>query len=274
MPYKMQLKNRFGVALIAASVAAGLAQSAGAKDVPNEKVAFEIAARSDRSDRGFANSKAELVMVLRNAAGRETERKLEITTYELPAEEIGDRTLVKFTAPRDINGTALLSHAHILKADDQWLYLPSIKRIKRISSANKSGPFVGSEFAFEDMTGQELNKYSYSYISERPCGELVCDLVERSPLYKGSAYSRQVAWIDQKHFQLRKVEYYDRKGDALKTLEYSDYRLYENGFWRPHLLAMNNHQTGKETELQFRDYQFGLKLSERDFVKGKLSRLR
>ena len=71
-----------------------------------------------------------------------------------------------FRTPRDIEGTALLSHAQILEPDNQWLYLPALKRVKRISSANKSGPFVGSEFAFEDFTALELNKYDYVWLSE------------------------------------------------------------------------------------------------------------
>ena len=127
---------------------------------------FEVAARSDRSDRGFGDSEVELTMVLRNSAGKETQRRLTITTLEVPDESVGDQSLVMFSTPRDIAGTALLSHARILDPDDQWLYLPALKRVKRISSANKSGPFVGSEFAFEDFTSLELNKYDYEWIRE------------------------------------------------------------------------------------------------------------
>ena len=114
---------------------------------------FEVAARSDRSDRGFQDSEVALQMILRNAAGQETTRKLRITTLEVQDEDVGDKSLVIFDSPRDIDGTALLSHAKILEPDNQWLFLPALKRVKRISSANKSGPFVGSEFAFEDFTG-------------------------------------------------------------------------------------------------------------------------
>lgn len=105
---------------------------------------FEIAARADRTDLGFGDSEVELRMILRNAAGQESSRALRITTLEKPNESVGDKSLVVFDTPRDIEGTALLSHAKILDPDDQWLYLPALKRVKRISSANKSGPFVGS----------------------------------------------------------------------------------------------------------------------------------
>jgi outer membrane lipoprotein-sorting protein len=234
---------------------------------------FEIAARSDRSDLGFGDSAVDLTMVLRNAAGQESTRSLRIVTLEKPSEEVGDKSLVIFETPRDIEGTALLSHAKILDPDDQWLYLPALKRVKRISSSNKSGPFVGSEFAFEDFTSIELNKYEYELLREEACGEFMCDVVERIPLYENSGYTRQVSWVDQTDFQLRKVEFYDRRGDLLKTLELSDYRQYGD-IWRAHLLVMTNAQTKKRTDMAYGDYEFNTGVSESDFVKGRLTRLR
>jgi len=239
-----------------------------------EQHGYEIAARSDRSDRGFGDSRVELQMILRNAAGLETTRDLEITTLEIPDEDQGDKSLVVFSTPRDIDGTALLSFARILEPDDQWLYLPALKRVKRISSANKSGPFVGSEFAFEDFTSLELNKFDYRYAGSEPCGTLTCDMVERFPRYANSGYTRQVAWIDQDVFQIRKVAFYDRRGDLLKTLTLGDYRDYGNGLWRAQTLRMVNHQTGKSTDLVYGEYRFGNGLGDGDFDKGRLARLR
>jgi hypothetical protein len=235
---------------------------------------FEVAARSDRSDRGFKDSRVDLTMILRNQAGQETERLLSIKTLELPDEDVGDKSLIVFFEPADIDGTALLSHAKILDPDDQWLFLPALKRVKRVSSVNKSGPFVGSEFAFEDFTALELNKFTYRYLELEPCGDLICDVVERTPRYEHSGYTRQKAWIDTKDFQIRKVEFYDRRGDLLKTLSLSDYRLYPPAYWRAHKLAMVNHQTGKSTDLIYGDYAFGLNFDDRDFVKGALKRQR
>lgn len=239
-----------------------------------EEKGFEIAARSDRTDVGFGESEVELHMILRNAAGQETTRSLRISTLEKPDESVGDKSLVLFDTPRDIEGTALLSHAKILDPDDQWLYLPALKRVKRISSSNKSGPFVGSEFAFEDFTAIELNKFDYKHTGTDACGELQCDVLERSPRYENSGYTKQVAWVDQADFQIRKVEFYDRRGDLLKVLELKDYRQYDNGVWRPHLMSMTNVQTNKQTDLIYSDYNFEVGLGESDFVKGRLSRLR
>jgi len=116
-----------------------------------EEKGFDISARSDRSDRGFEDSQVKLKMILTNSAGNKAIRTLTIKTLEVPDEKIGDKSIIIFDSPADINGTAMLSHAKILDADNQWIFLPALKRTKRISSVNKSGPFVGSEFAFEDL---------------------------------------------------------------------------------------------------------------------------
>ncbi len=238
------------------------------------KKGYEIAARSDHTDKGFNNSQVTLTMVLRNAQGQETSRSLNIATLETNDQELGDKSLIVFDSPADIDGTALLSHAKILDPDDQWLFLPSLKRIKRISSANKSGPFVGSEFAFEDFTALELNKYDYRYLREEPCADLQCDVLERYPRYENSGYTKQISWIDQTDYQVRKVEFYDRRGDLLKTLTFTDYRQYEQQYWRPHTMQMVNHKTKKSTDLVYSDYTFKTDLISRDFVKNALLRIR
>jgi outer membrane lipoprotein-sorting protein len=259
----------FTAALLTVSVAVAADENTSA-----EQKGYEIAARSDRSDRGFGDARVALTMVLRNKAGKETSRSLSISTLEVEDENVGDKSITVFATPADIKGTALLSHAKILEPDDQWLYLPALKRIKRISSVNKSGPFVGSEFAFEDFASQELNKFSYLYLREEACGDLTCDVIERKPRYEHSGYTRQIAWVDQQDFQTRRVEFYDRRGDLLKTLTLTDYRQYDGGYWRPHRLAMVNDRTGKETDLIYADFVFGTGLTDKDFVKGKLSQLR
>ncbi len=262
--------------IAALSLLIALAASAGERALAEtaEETGYAIAARSDRTDLGFGDSTVELRMILRNAAGQESERALSIATLEKENEDVGDKSLVLFATPRDIEGTALLSYAKILEPDDQWLYLPALKRVKRISSANKSGPFVGSEFAFEDFTATELNKFDYRFLLTEACGDLQCDVVERLPRYENSGYTKQIAWVDHRDYQIRKVEFYDRRGDLLKVLSLDDYRQYGNGVWRAHRLTMNNVQTNKETDLVYSDYQFGVGLTEDDFVKGRLSRLR
>jgi len=247
----------------------------------NEKqateVGYEIAARSDRSDRGFKDSITTMKMILRNSAGRESSRTVRMKTLEIPDENVGDKSVVVFDQPRDVKGTALLSYAKILEADDQWLYLPALKRVKRISSTNKSGPFMGSEFAFEDFTSQELNKFTYKYIGRDKIGDLDVYVVERYPRYEGSGYTKQIAYIDTADFQTRRVVFFDRKGEKLKTLDMTDYKNYgtvAKPIWRPHTMKMVNHQNGKSTDLIYDSYAFKTGLKESDFVKSALKRVR
>ena len=242
-------------------------------ETPEEK-GFAIAAKSDRSDRGFGDSTVKLKMVLKNKAGKSSTRELSIKTLEVQDENVGDKSMLVFASPRDVSGTALLSHAKILDPDDQWLYLPALKRVKRIASTSKSGPFVGSEFAFEDFTSLELNKYSYKYLRTEEYDGMVCDVVERYPRYEDSGYKRQISWIDQETSQVRKVDFYNRRDALLKTLTLKDYKKYEDKYWRSLTLEMVNHQTGKSTTLTYEDYEFGTGLEDGDFVKGKLLRAR
>ncbi len=122
--------------------------------VTPEERGLAIAVEADRRDAGFEDFTAELTMVLRNRHGQESRRAMR--TRNLEQESDGDKSLVIFDQPNDIRGTALLTFSHKTGDDDQWLYLPALKRVKRISSSNKSGPFVGSVFAYEDISSQEV----------------------------------------------------------------------------------------------------------------------
>jgi predicted RND superfamily exporter protein/outer membrane lipoprotein-sorting protein len=238
-------------------------------DTADSQKGLEVSAKSDRSDRGFEDSITVVTMTLHNTKGEQAKRVMEFKTLEVQDESLGDKSVVVFRYPTDISGTSLLSHAKILDQDDQWLYLNSMKRVKRISSKNKSGPFMGSEFAFEDLTSQELNKYEYKWLNTESCGDFICDVVERIPLYEFSGYTRQKVWIDQDVYQLRKIEYFDRKNDLLKTLKLSEYKQYK-GIWRSHFWDMKNHQTKKKTELSFASFTFHNALTDIDFSKSRL----
>ena len=120
-----------------------------------------IAQENDKRDNGWGDARAEMRMVLTNGSGETSERALRFMMLENTDPNDGDWSLMTFDRPRDIEGTALLTYSHVKDADDQWLYLPAVKRVKRISSTNKSGPFVGSEFAFEDFSTQQFGKFAY-----------------------------------------------------------------------------------------------------------------
>jgi len=238
-------------------------------ETPEEK-GLAIAQEADNRDKGFQDNMANVRMILRNRQGESSERELEIRALENTAADDGDKSFVIFSKPLDIKSTALLTYTHIKDADDQWLYLPAVKRVKRITTSNKSGPFVGSEFAYEDMTSPEVAKYTYRYVRDEPCGDLKCFVVERYPVYENSGYSKQIAWIDQSEYRFQKIEFYDRKDALLKTLTLKDYHQYLGKHWRPHDMLMENHQTGKSTEMVWSDYRFRTGLKESSFSQNAL----
>ncbi len=238
----------------------------------DEEKGLEIAKAADAYDEGFVDFVADMVMTLRNRKGQESVRQIRIHTLEVTNE--GDKSMSIFDDPADVKGTAMLTFTHGLEPDDQWLYLPALKRVKRISSRNKSGPFMGSEFAFEDLGSQEIEKYSYKFLREEACGDWQCNVIERKPLYKHSGYTRQTVWMDKDQFRVAKTEFFDRKNSLLKTLEFSGYKQFLDHYWRPGKMDMQNHQTGKSTTLEWKNYRFRTGLSEKDFNKNKLKSLR
>ena len=238
---------------------------------PQEK-GLELAVAADNRGSGFVDSQSSMEMTLINKQGKESRRSLRVKVLE--GKDDGDKSLTIFDTPRDQKGTALLTYTHKEKSDDQWLFLPALKRVKKISSRNKSGPFVGSEFAFEDIGAQEVEKYNYLYIGEESVAGFDCYKMERFPTDKYSGYTRQVVWMEKEDYRVVKVEYYDRKKSLLKTLETSDWHLYNDTFWRSHKSVMTNHQTGKVTRLDFSNYKFSVGLKSADFTKNSLKRVR
>ncbi len=249
----------------------GLGLGAAAQAQTPEERGLAIAQEADRRDTGWQDSEAQMTMILRNKRGEESVRKLRVKALEV--ENDGDKSLTIFDEPPDVRGSAMLTFSHKSGPDDQWLYLPKVGRVKTIASKNKSGPFMGSEFAFEDLSSQEVEKYTYKYLRDEACDALQCFVVERDPVDENSGYTRQVVWLDQEAYRVHKVEYYDRKNSLLKTLVAEDFKQYLEQYWRPHRLYMENHQTGKSTELLWSEFKFKVGLGESNFTQNVLKRL-
>ncbi len=267
----------FTILLFAATLSAPFAY-ANVGDEENIAKGLAIAIESDKRDTGFSDQTANMVMELRNKQGDVSTRTIRIKTLEVNGD--GDKSLSIFDKPHDVKGTAFLTYSHAIKPDEQWLYLPALKRVKRINSKNKSGPFMGSEFAYEDLASQEVEKYTYKYLrdekiktKEFPEG-VDTFVVERYPQYEHSGYTRQLAWVNKDRYVAEKIEFYDRKNDLLKTLINSDYHQYLDQYWRPDEMYMENHQTGKSTILKWENYKFKTGLTDKDFSRNSLKRAR
>ncbi len=244
-----------------------LAQS----ETPEERGLRIAREANDRND-GFGDFTAEMTMVLFDRLGREARRQMRFKVLEVPGN--GDKSLFVFDQPRDVQGTALLTHARINSPDDQWLYLPALKRVKRISASTRSGSFMGSEFSYEDMSTPELEEYTYRHFHDEPCGDFICTVSEHFPRDQKSGYSRKVVWQDRAELRTWKVEHYDRKGSHLKTLTFADYQQYLDRFWRAGKMTMVNHLTGKSTVLNWSNFRFRTNLDDGEFTQTALRRVR
>lgn len=244
----------------------GVLETSLALSETSQERGLAIFKKIDAEDAGFKGSRALLTMTLINKAGARAERVMQSHMLEIQEEGKGDLSINRFLEPPDIKDIALLSHENIGKPDNQWLYLPAYKKIKRIASRNKSGSFQGSEFSYEDLASFHYRKYTYNFLREENHQGKPAFVVERFPTDRYSGYSRQTVWVDKEINQVVKVDYYDRREAHLKTALYSGYKKHLGKFWRMGRIEMSNHQTGKKTILEFRDWKLGLDLKKREFT--------
>ncbi len=228
---------------------------------------YEVAKKSDAAMEGFVDARSEMSMTLVNANGQKSERTMRMAVLE---KEEGDKSLMEFLSPADVKGTKFLNYEHSERDDDQWLYLPALKRTKRISGSNKSGAFMGSEFSYEDLSAFNVDKYRYSGDAKSVTLEGVTMYEsERIPKDENSGYTKQVSWVDTENYLVRKVDYYDRKNALLKTAVFEDYKKI-GGVWRMGKITMTNHQNDKQTILVWRNESVKNGLSDADFNKRVL----
>lgn len=256
-------------ALMVVTVTAA-AQDTAQSDAQRE--GYRIAKEMTDRDKGFQSYQMKFQMQLTDRQGDSSVRKVRGMVLEVPGD--GDRNLTVFDSPGDVRGTAFLSYAHPTRADDQWLYLPALKRTKRIAVESQSGSFVGSEFSFEDLTAQELEKFRYRFNGEGTYeGRKVLKLT-RLPVYQGTGYRRQEVLVDSDRYIPLKIDYYDRRDALLKTLVFKGYQAYEGHFWKADEMMMVNHQNGKSTRLTFSDYDFRANIPARSFDPRRLEFVR
>ncbi|MEW9920224.1 outer membrane lipoprotein-sorting protein [Marimonas sp. MJW-29] len=253
--------------------AAGLALFGGraARAETARERGLRIATDASNRRGGYRDISATGEMVLRTASNQTSNRRFDASWIDAGRND--SRSLLIFRWPGDIRNTALLTHAYPTKTDDQWLFLPAMERVRRIRGSGRSGSFVGSEFAFEDMVDQEVAKFDHIWIADERCpGSGTChviDMIPRSP----SGYSRQRVWLDTKELRLQRVQYFYRGGAHLKTLTVGKYRLYNNRFWRAGQMVMENHLTGAGTTLNWKDYVFDRGLNANAFTVNALRRI-
>jgi hypothetical protein len=234
------------------------------------KTGREIAEQADATQRGFVDESVATTMYLINAREDTVVRELKNLTIERENSE--DYSLIQFLNPPDVRGTGLLTYQNPRGDDQQWLYLPELRRVKKISSRNKSGAFMGSEFAYEDITNNMLEKFEYTLLGEEEYEGKMCYVVDRVPTYENSGYTKIKTWYERDRFLFVRAEYTDRKNSLLKVLTLHGWKQYESGTWRADRMVMENLQTKKKSILIFGDRRMDVGLEESQFNQRNLQR--
>lgn len=230
----------------------------------------EIASTVDQRDSGFADYVVEGRMTIRREGSTPAMREFTMSTLEV--RDDGDKRLVVFSEPRDLAGFVSLTYSHAGAPDDQWIYLPSIKRTKRLAARDKTGSFAGSEFSYEDIATWELSNYTYEFIRDEPCGTpaTTCHTIANIPRYPYSGYARLVETIDPRIWQPVRIVYFDSENRELKRLEFYDYKQYLEKHWRPGRMVMTNARDKSVSEIVWSEYKFQTGLKASDLIDSKM----
>lgn len=233
-----------------------------------KQTAFEVAKMVSESNDGFVGETGTMEMILMSA-GSKISRKMSSQSMELKNE---DRTLLEFSLPKDVAGTKLLTWSYEEEDDKQWIYLPALRRVKRITSSGKSSSFMGSEFTFEDLRTPALDKYKYSDLKTSDGSKGYDWSYIRTPKEK-SGYSKQEVKIAKKYLSPTEIKFFDRSGELLKVATYEGFKEFKVGprsFWRPSKITMENVQTQKKSIILWDERKIGVKQKASIFTKGAL----
>jgi outer membrane lipoprotein-sorting protein len=233
-----------------------------------------IMKKNDRQ-RKAENERLELEMKLINKKGKERVRKV---TQIKKTDAVGnEKSLIRFLSPADVKGTGLLTIEHSERDDDQWLYLPALKKVRRISASNKSDNFVGTDFTYQDLKGEEFKNYNYKLLKVEKLDGYDCYVIAALPNNqkekKESGYSKREIWIDKENFVNIQTRFYNKKEEFYKILKAGDIRLIEGeNKWRAFHMEMENKKTNHKTILLFNKILINKGIADENFTQRYLER--
>ena len=225
---------------------------------------LQVIEKAKQNGKGFKDLVHEVKMLLVDETGDSTER--EMLMKAMTQQDGESFSMLIFTAPQREKGISLLTVTEPGASDKQYLYLPSSRRVKRITSSNKGSSFRGSEFTFEDLSDQKTEDYRFEMVREEPCANLSCYVIDRFPKSDESSYSKTRMWIDAEYFRLQKAEFFDRDNQLLKTMQTNGYELFEGQYWNPKEVVMANAQSGKSTKMVSLSLKMNSGLKESEFT--------
>ena len=219
----------------------------------------------------------ESTMTLTNDKGQQRVRKMRSASILQP-NGIDSKLLIRFLFPGDVQGTGYLQIQHHDGEDDMWIYLPALKKVRRLVANNKKDSFVGSDFSYGDILLPVVDTYRHQLLRSEPIDGEDCYVVEMIPateqIKKDYGYSKWIAWVRKTNFMEKKAEYYDASGRLLKTqviptVKEVDPKAHK---WWAVRREVVNHQTGHRTELLFDVLDAGRQVSDDFFTTRYLER--
>jgi outer membrane lipoprotein-sorting protein len=221
--------------------------------------------------------KADSHMTLINAKGQKRERR-STNHVKLQPNGVDSKVLVKFAAPADIKGTSFLQVERSEGEDDLWIYLPALKKSRRLVASNKKDSFVGSDFSYGDILLPRVELYRHALLRSEAIEGYDCFVIESAPanelVKRNSGYSRKITWVRKDSFLESKVEYFDLSGRLLKTQRITGHELIEPDTqrWLARGREMTNHQNGHSTVFRFDNVEIGAALPDELFTTRFLER--
>lgn len=186
------------------------------------------------------------------------------------------KTIIRFTAPADVAGTTMLVHDYETREDDMWIYLPALRKSRRVVSSEKGKTFMGSEFTNSDMSMPNIDDFEYQLLEEATIDGKKCFVVEsksiNAQVAKDYEISRRVSYIDKENYFALKVEHYDLQGKLKREQIIGDYRKLPGGSWFAYYMEMKNIQNGRRSVMVVDNFQNTTTLNENQFTPAMLER--
>jgi hypothetical protein len=223
--------------------------------------------------------RTDSTMVLITDKGQTRERKF-TSVSALRENGVDSNVLMTFSTPADVKGTSFLEIEHSDGDDDIWIYLPALKKTRRLVANNKKDSFLGSDFAYADLLTPRPDTYRYTLLRSEAAEGSDCYVVESVPrddtVKKEQGYGKKVLWIRKDNFLEVKVEYYDTSGALLKTQTTAQHKLMDpaSARWVPLQRRMVNHQTGHITEIRLGKAEPDFKIPDSYFSVRNIERER
>jgi len=236
----------------------------------------EIQERSIQATR-LAGSEAVSVMRIIDGKGRVRERKI-AQVSKLYDEGRTEKKLIRFLAPSDVKGTGFLTFDYRDKEDDKWLYMPALRKTRRIVSSENAKSFMGSEFSYADITPPTVEDFTYKILGEEEMEGVTCWKIEMVPVDEDVAdengYSKRIVFIGKDDFVLRRALYFDLDGELHKQLSVLKIRELDTVNHRYRLLhmVMENKQNGRQSILKTEQIQFNPDVKDEYFTQRYLVR--